>query len=104
GLVLWLGAWHLSWQGKIGWPALLLLVCLGQFLLYTVLHESVHGIVSRNRFVNDLCGMAASTSFMAPFWGFRYVHLKHHRFTNRPEQDPDLWSAASSLPFRWLTQ
>jgi fatty acid desaturase len=44
---------------------------------------------------------------MAPFPAFRLVHLTHHRHTNDPIRDPDMWSGGGSpwtWPLRWATQ
>lgn len=35
--------------------------------------------------------------YIAPFPAFRYVHLQHHKHTNDPELDPDMWSGAVAL-------
>ena len=37
---------------------------------------------------------------------FRFIHMQHHRFTNDPLKDPDVYSGTGPkwlLPFKWLT-
>lgn len=59
----------------------------------TVLHDGVHGLLSRNRRLNDLFGKTLCLTLLIPlivgFNAFRSLHLAHHRFTNN-DNDPDL--------------
>lgn len=63
--------------------------------LFTLLHEAVHLTPFRTPWINE---MAARVSgfllFLPPDW-FRYFHFAHHRYTQDPENDPEL---ASSKP------
>jgi fatty acid desaturase len=56
---------------------------------FTVLHESVHRLVHRNRFLNDLLGWPTALVFTMAQPTFRAVHLQHHARTNDPARDPD---------------
>lgn len=102
--LIWFAALFLTWRGDMPLWALALVASMAFTIGYTPLHEAVHGAVSSVGWINDWAGRLSSSLLMAPFKGYRYVHLKHHRFTNRQGVDPDLWSAESFLLFRWLTQ
>jgi beta-carotene hydroxylase len=62
---------------------------LAFYLGFTVLHESVHRLVHKNRVLNDILGWPTAMVFTVTQTTFRAVHLMHHSKTNDPEQDPD---------------
>jgi beta-carotene hydroxylase len=64
---------------------------LGIYVGFTVLHESVHRLVAKNRFLNDILGWPTGLLLTLPQTTFRAVHLMHHSQTNDPEQDPDFF-------------
>ncbi|WP_323791019.1 fatty acid desaturase [Nocardioides sp.] len=79
------------------------------FLMFSVLHESVHHAVSTDSRLNDLMGHL-SVPLVAPYAGygmFRFIHIEHHRNTNEQKAvDPDAWTSEGpwwQLPFRWMT-
>ncbi len=85
--------------------ALVVLLSFVSFTIgYTPFHEAVHGNVSKIKWLNNWVGRLTASMLFSPYQGFRYVHLKHHRFTNRKGIDPDLWSARGKAVFRWFTQ
>ncbi|MEM9303668.1 MAG: fatty acid desaturase [Pseudomonadota bacterium] len=125
----------LTTRPKIAWPTLLLMVASGTlflaasaafltgaigvalmvgantvafYLAFTVAHDASHNAVSSIRPVNDGIGRLA-TLFLFPlpvFRMFRFVHMQHHRFTNDPDRDPDLYCGRGhplTLPLRWAT-
>lgn len=79
------------------------------FAMFTVLHESVHHIVSRLAWVNQLFGRLSMpfVSLLGTFPMLSYIHFEHHRNTNEDiHADPDAWSDAGprwQLPLRWMT-
>ncbi|WP_263431242.1 fatty acid desaturase [Nocardioides sp. TRM66260-LWL] len=94
-----------------GWTPWLLVPLGGAvtYLMFTVLHESVHHAVSTRTRLNDAFGRA-SVPFVAPYAGFaliKFIHIEHHRNTNEPKSiDPDQWTSegpAWQLPLRWAT-
>lgn len=103
-----LAGWTLGWVGYLSglipaWAAVAA-ITVGDYLGFTVLHESVHRANSRHRGWNDLLGWlpAAMLSFTYPV--FRISHLQHHAHTNDPSRDPDHWVShrpRALLPF-WL--
>jgi beta-carotene hydroxylase len=64
---------------------------VGIYVGFTVLHESVHRLVAKNRFLNDILGWPTGLVLTLPQTTFRAVHLMHHSQTNDPEQDPDFF-------------
>ena len=100
------GATIAALLGHIPMLAALLLNTFSSYISYTVLHEGSHGLVSRNRFVNDTVGrigflLVTPTPF---FKAYRFLHMTHHRFTNDPEKDPDYFCGSGSawtLPLHW---
>jgi fatty acid desaturase len=111
-LALWLGA--LGGWGAGAWAVdaghLLLggaAMTLGAYLGFTAMHDASHRAVARRGWVNELVGRTSALTLLGPFPAFRYVHLEHHKHTNDPAKDPDLWSGRSptwALPLRWVTQ
>jgi beta-carotene hydroxylase len=79
------------------------------FLIFTVLHESVHSAVGRLRWVNQLFGRLSMpfVSLLTTFPMFKYMHMSHHRNTNECiDADPDAWAQTGprwQLPVRWFT-
>ena len=49
--------------------------------------------------MNEATGHAISVLIIQPFLWFRYFHLAHHKYTNLPDQDPEL--AGVPKPASW---
>lgn len=81
GLCLLLGA---RWPWLI--PLLVPLVAARQLGLLILMHDAAHGVLHPNRRVNDWVGTWLCSSALPEY---RTAHLRHHRFTQQPE-DPDL--------------
>lgn len=95
-------------QGWTPW-ALVPMGAAVTYLMFTVLHESIHHAVSTRTGLNDLFGRLA-IPFVAPYASFalvKFIHIEHHRNTNEPKfVDPDQWTSegpAWQLPLRWAT-
>jgi beta-carotene hydroxylase len=69
------------------------LTALFTYAAYTVLHESVHGLIhGRYRswyWLNNTLGYLAAFITMIPFTAHKHEHLVHHRNTNDTDKDPD---------------
>lgn len=77
------------------------------FAAFTPAHDATHDAVSRHRWLNDGIGWLCASILIVPFAGFRVIHLAHHRDTNDPARDPDMWSGRGRGPTRlarWATQ
>ena len=74
------------------------------YLLFTPMHESLHGSVSSNQFVNDMLGRIPLLFQIpaAPLEVARWIHLAHHANTTSSD-DPDNFMHHGAwwvLPFR----
>lgn len=101
------GAW-LGISGVVPAPIAVAAMALASYIGFTVMHECVHGNLSRYAALNILFGNIASF-LLGPtscFRAYRYLHLEHHRHTNDRNNDPDFWSGGRVkwlLPLRWAT-
>lgn len=57
---------------------------------FTILHETIHATPFKTDLLNKIVGRITSFIMVIPMTWFRYFHLAHHRFTNDPENDPEL--------------
>ena len=104
---LWASAFVLGSSGSLPVVVCVFMAFVAIFVSFTPFHDATHKSVSRIRWINETIGRALSPFWLVPFPVMRYVHLKHHRFTNDREKDPDYWSGSGHkllLPLRWLTQ
>lgn len=103
GLLVWL-ALHLY----ISTFQAVILISIVMFMSFTPGHDAAHESVSTNSFINGIIGRI-SFQIMGPiavFIGWKTLHLRHHKFTNDPDKDPDRYACNGPvflLPFRWLT-
>tara|TARA_B110000971_G_scaffold6922_1_gene6732 strand:- start:4938 stop:5894 length:957 start_codon:yes stop_codon:yes gene_type:complete len=85
------------------------LSALGTYCLFPVIHDGSHGSICKNKFYNELISYIAGVPFFfAPFPTWRFIHLRHHRYTNIPDKDPDYYAGGGVhnsfyLPIRWIT-
>ncbi|MBK7974525.1 MAG: fatty acid desaturase [Deltaproteobacteria bacterium] len=103
----WLTILAAAVAGALPAPLAVALLTLAGYLTFTPMHDASHGSVGRSRWLNELTGRLAGVPLMAPFRAFRFAHLEHHRNTNDPARDPDMWSGGRfrlTLPLRWMTQ
>lgn len=91
GVLLTMGAASLAYVGgHLGAVATVLVDTVAIYVVFTVLHESIHGIAHPEKRTNDLLGRIAGLLLMVSWPLFRAVHLEHHSHTNDAERDPDL--------------
>ena len=76
----------------LGWA--MLLNVIASYLAFPVAHDATHSAVFANRRLNDWAGRLSMLLLEpGPFFPvFRFIHMQHHRFTNDPEKDPDVYS------------
>lgn len=65
------------------------------YFIFTPLHEAVHGNIfpanSRLKWLEWVIGNISGYVLIAPYPGFRVLHLHHHNHTNDALEDPDYW-------------
>jgi len=105
GLVLVAGAWGLIfaagalfvlWPNPLSFVLAVMVIGARQLGLAILMHDAAHGALHPNQKINDWVGeWLCAAPVGARLRSYRDYHLKHHRFTEQPE-DPDL---ALSAPF-----
>ena len=108
-----LAVWALAIVGSESgwWPiwATIPIITAVIFINFTVLHDGVHRSLTRkhaklNDFIASVAGFTITPIGSCAV--FRLAHFTHHRHTNEPENDPDMWSGVGPkwlLPLRWIT-
>lgn len=82
---------------------------LGTYSLFPVIHDGSHRTISNIKLYNEVLSyLAGIPFFFAPFPTWRFIHLRHHQFTNIPAKDPDYYAGGGVknkmvLPLRWVT-
>lgn len=81
------------------------------FRNFSLMHEAVHGLVSKNKWVNDFVGIITGGLCLLPYEPWKQVHLEHHYWSGNVEKDPVMalvrtfpgWNEnlKSSLGFLW---
>lgn len=69
------------------------------YVIFTPLHESMHGVAHARPGANAWIGRIAGACLTVSLPLFRAVHFEHHSHTNDPARDPDHVVARSP---RWL--
>lgn len=102
--------WHfgvLAVTGTLLWKlratiwVLPLVVAHGYVLafVFCALHETAHRTAFRRRGLNALIGTLAGLLTVWPYRNYRVYHWEHHRHTQDPDLDPELYFAKpSALP------
>ncbi|MGX5830757.1 fatty acid desaturase family protein [Mesorhizobium sp. 43Arga] len=72
------------------WPLLMLPQGILIVFLFTLLHETVHRTAFDTLWLNEVVARVCSLALALPADWFRYFHFAHHRFTQDPENDPEL--------------
>jgi beta-carotene hydroxylase len=74
----------------------LLINFVATFAAFTPMHDAAHGSVATTdsgvRWLNTVVGYSMGFMFPLPYSAFRCLHLKHHKYTNKPEDDVDAWA------------
>lgn len=67
---------------------------------FTVWHEAVHGTVSKNKKINDACGVLGIFPYMlTPYHMAKWIHLMHHKNLNQSDDPNSLYVGG---PFRFI--
>lgn len=90
------GALFVLWPNPLTYVLAVMLIGARQLGLAILMHDAAHGGLHPNLAVNNWVGeWLCAAPVGARLSSYREYHLKHHRFTEQPE-DPDL---ALSAPF-----
>lgn len=104
GWLLAAGCLWLASHATRGWE--LAVACFGFALvnntLFSLLHESVHGIFHPNRPVNDGFGRVSAAFFPTGFLVQRVSHLGHHRRNRTDAELFDYCPPGTSMPVAWF--
>ena len=77
-----------------------LLTAYLSYMIYTPLHESVHGNISGKhqslKWVNPVIGVISATFLLFSYTMHKWDHLLHHKHTNDSELDPDYFVKADN--------
>lgn len=101
---IWAGLGVVTWAAVTGvipvWAGTLVnfvfLYVLSDFN-HEATHRNISGARSEWKWLNDVLGHIGSAPFFLPFAAFKAVHLAHHRMTNHPKLDGDMWFAGKNF-------
>ncbi len=87
GLAIWASV---AVPNPLVWLSAVIIIGGRQLGLAILMHDAAHGLLHPNKPVNDFVGhWLCGAPIGVPLAAYRDYHLKHHRFTQQPE-DPDL--------------
>ncbi len=82
------------WPNPLTWLLAVMIVGTRQLGLAILMHEAAHGGLHAHQKVNEFLGQwICAVPVGADLASYRAYHLKHHKFTQQPE-DPDLTLSA----------
>ena len=95
-IIIGAGALFVIWPNPLTFVLAVMLIGARQLGLAILMHDAAHGALHSNSAINDFVGeWLCAAPVGARLQSYRAYHLKHHRFTEQPE-DPDL---SLSAPF-----
>jgi fatty acid desaturase len=96
GLIIAAGAMFVLWPNPLTYVFAVMLIGARQLGLAILMHDAAHGALHPDAKINEWVGeWLCAAPLGARLDVYRAYHLKHHRYTEQPE-DPDL---ALSAPF-----
>lgn len=85
-----------------GWWVLMLPQGILIVFLFTLLHEAVHKTPFASNWLNDAVARISGFLLMLGADWFRYFHFAHHRYTQDPDNDPELASPKPETPWQYV--
>lgn len=73
------------------------LTSIFMFRNFSLMHDAVHGAVSKKRAINDLLGVWSGIWSLLPFELWKKSHLEHHFWSGNLEKDP-VMAVAVAVP------
>lgn len=90
GLIAAAAATVVLWPNPLTYALAVMLIGARQLGLAILMHDAAHGALHPNAWLNDFVGeWLCAAPVGARLHSYRAYHLKHHRYTEQPE-DPDL--------------
>jgi fatty acid desaturase len=87
-------ALFLAWPNPVTYILAIMVIGARQLGLAILMHEAAHGGLSRDQRVNDFLGdWLCAAPVGADLKPYRDYHLRHHKYTEQPE-DPDIGLSA----------
>lgn len=85
------------------WLAIPLMLLVSHFMHGALIgfHEASHGLLRKNRFINDVDGVIAGILSFMSFTLYRAAHQKHHSHL-ATERDEELWPFVNVNSPRWF--
>ncbi len=84
------------------WPVLMLPQGILIVFCFTLMHETTHRTAFANGKVNEIVGRVCGLMIVIPNEWFRCFHFDHHRYTQDPENDPELSAAKPSSIWQYV--
>ena len=81
----------MMWRLVGVWAAALVsapIVAVLMFRNFSLMHDAVHGAVSRPRWINGIVGLWCGSIALLPFEAWKKVHIQHHTWAGNIDQDP----------------
>jgi fatty acid desaturase len=94
----------LLWRFRSTAWAVPLVVAHGYVLAFTfcAFHEAAHRTAFRTRWLNVALGTVTGLLTLWPYRNYRVFHWEHHRFTQDPARDPELYFPKPASLAAWL--
>jgi fatty acid desaturase len=83
-LAIWLSLRHELWA----WPLGQLLLAFALVQWFAILHECGHDTLFRGKAANAVVGRIAGFFSIIPFYNWKRVHARHHKWTGWQDVDP----------------
>jgi omega-6 fatty acid desaturase (delta-12 desaturase) len=95
--------WQLGSNTNWKFAMIPVVFCL-MFRGFGLMHDAVHGAVSRTKWLNDFAGFMGGAFCMLPFENWKRSHLKHHQWSGNVEKDPVMAVIIAYPKFSKMTQ
>ena len=95
--------WNFYQHSALRFLMIPLLFCI-LFRGFGIMHDAVHGAVSKKRWINDLAGFIGGTFCILPYENWKRAHLKHHQWSGNVEKDPVVALVINYPKFKKSTQ
>src|SRR5215510_9985183 len=102
GLLLVTGALLWSLRGTVWAVPLFVAHAYVLVFVFSAFHETAHRTAFRTRWLNTLVGTVAGFLTFWPYRNYRVYHWEHHRFTQDPARDPELFFRKPASRGAWL--